>query len=80
MAKGSEMMKFVSPSVDFDMMNAIRVFLKAKQIFEVQAKAEEDGNGGVHMLGLESYQFEPVGKIGKSESERTLKLGRRRGG
>ena len=72
MAKGSEMVKIVSPGGDVDTTNAIRVFLTAKPMFEVQVKAEEDGDVGVDTLGMESYRLEPVGKIGQSGSERTL--------
>ena len=56
MTEGSEMAKFVSPGGDFDTTNAIRVFLTAKLMFEVQVKAEEDGDVGVDTLEIESYR------------------------
>ena len=65
MAKGSEMVKFVSPGWDFDTTNAIRVFLTANPKFEVQVNAEEDGYAGVDALAKESWRLEPVGKIGE---------------
>ena len=55
MAEGSEIVEFVSLHGDFYTTNAIRVFLKAKPMFEVLIKAEEDGDGGVHALGMKSY-------------------------
>ena len=62
-------LKLASPATIRRMTNVIRVVTTVKTIFTAEVMAGEDSEGITDALGMEPYQFEPVGSIGSSEDE-----------